>query len=132
VELGSKFVDRPDDGESDAQQCDSISEQHNTHMIQKGVHVWATMNRTTLHENRMDLINHMESVLAQNLTSKYGEGRGIVMVAGNADTLKRVKWSLQMMRKYGTKLPVQVVCGLRFHFAALTAVSLSQRSASGR
>jgi len=81
-------------------------------MIQKGVNVWTTMNRTMLHQYRMDLINHMESVLARDLLSKTGEGRGIVMVAGNADTLHRVKWSVQMMRKYGTKLPVQVVSSL--------------------
>jgi hypothetical protein len=57
----------------------------------------------------MDLINHMEDVLARNLTGDYGEGRGIVMVAGNADTLQRVKWSLQMLRSYESTLPVQIV-----------------------
>jgi hypothetical protein len=51
----------------------------------------------------------MEDVLARNLTQHYGVGRGIVMVAGNADTLKRVKWTLMMLRKYGCGLPVQVV-----------------------
>ncbi|RSH83812.1 hypothetical protein EHS25_005427 [Saitozyma podzolica] len=73
--------------------------------------VWATQNRTTLHAHRMDLINHMEDVLARNLTGDYGEGRGIVMVAGNADTLQRVKWSLQMLRSYESTLPVQI-----YHF----------------
>jgi len=51
----------------------------------------------------------MEDVLARNLTQQYGSGRGIVMVAGNADTLKRVKWTLMMLRQYGCGLPVQVV-----------------------
>lgn len=78
-------------------------------MIQMASDVWASFNRTTLHENRMVLINHMEEVLDKNLTAHYGEGRGIVMVAGNADTLWRVKWSLQMLRSYGSTLPVQVV-----------------------
>jgi hypothetical protein len=78
-------------------------------MIQKSANVWATQNRTTLHAHRMDLINHMEDVLARNLTGDYGEGRGIVMVAGNADTLQRVKWSLQMLRSYESTLPVQIV-----------------------
>jgi alpha 1,2-mannosyltransferase len=91
------------------QQCDTISEQHNTHMIQKSVNVWATMNRTTLHQHRMTLINHMEDALERNLTEQYGEGRGIVLVAGNADTLTRVKWMLKMLRSYGSELPVQIV-----------------------
>lgn len=51
----------------------------------------------------------MEDVLARNLTEQYGPGRGIVMVAGNADTLQRVKWSLEMIRSYGSDLPVQIV-----------------------
>ena len=93
------------------EQCSTIHEQHNTHMIQKSANVWATMNRTTLHQNRMDLINHMEYVLEEGLINHYGEGRGIVMVAGNADTLTRVKWSVQMLRSYDSKLPVQI-----FHF----------------
>jgi hypothetical protein len=95
---------------STAQQCSTISEQHNTHMIQKSANVWATMNRTSLHHYRTELITHMEDVvLAQNLTDRYGEGRGIVMVAGNADTLWRVKWSLEMLRSYDSTLPVQIV-----------------------
>ena len=67
------------------------------------------MNRTTLHQRRTELIDHMETVLAQGLTEDYGEGRGIVMVAGNADTLRRVKWSIQMLRSYESTLPVQIV-----------------------
>jgi alpha 1,2-mannosyltransferase len=35
----------------------------------------------------------------------------IVMVAGNADTLQRVKWSVSHMRNQGATLPVQV-----YHF----------------
>jgi alpha 1,2-mannosyltransferase len=51
----------------------------------------------------------MEGVLARNATQHYGAGRGIVMVAGNADTLQRVKWTLMMLRGYGCGLPVQIV-----------------------
>lgn len=57
----------------------------------------------------MILIDHMEVVLAQGQTSHYGLGRGIVLVAGNADTLRRVKWMLMMLRSYGSTLPVQIV-----------------------
>ncbi|KAK8846871.1 hypothetical protein IAR55_005961 [Kwoniella newhampshirensis] len=93
------------------EQCDTISEQHNTHMIQHSANVWASMNRTLLHQYRSELIDHMESVLERGLTDHYGEGRGIVMVAGNADTLTRVKWSLQMLRSYDSTLSVQI-----YHF----------------
>ncbi|WWC87046.1 uncharacterized protein L201_001931 [Kwoniella dendrophila CBS 6074] len=94
------------------EQCDTISEQHNTHMIQHSANMWASVNRTSLHQYRMELINHMENVVLKNrLHENYGHGRGIVMVAGNADTLTRVKWSLGMLRSYGSELPVQI-----YHF----------------
>ena len=98
-------------GVDEAQQCETIHEQHNVHMIQKSANVWATMNRTTVHENRMSLIGHMEGLIKSGVLKNYGEGRGIVMVAGNADTLQRVKWTLQMLRSYDSKLPVQIVSG---------------------
>jgi len=102
-------------------------------MIQKSVDVWASMNRTTLHQYRMELINHMEGVLAENLTQKYGAGRGIVMVAGNADTLTRVKWSLQMLRSYGSTLPVQVVsCLSSLYHSADQSSGISPMSGLGR
>lgn len=68
----------------------------------------------------MELIDHMEDILARNLTGQYGHGRGIVMVAGNADTLQRVKWTLMMLRGYGSGLPVQIVSGIK-----LDSISLS-------
>ncbi|OXB37179.1 hypothetical protein LQV05_003825 [Cryptococcus neoformans] len=93
------------------EQCSTISEQHNTHMIQHSANTWASLNRTLLHKYRMELIDHMEGVLKRREHEKYGEGRGIVTVAGNADTLQRVKWSLQMLRSYGSELPVEI-----YHF----------------
>ncbi|KAK6903885.1 hypothetical protein I203_107395 [Kwoniella mangroviensis CBS 8507] len=93
------------------EQCDTIDQQHNTHMIQHSANIWASVNRTSLHDYRMELINHMEGVLESGEHENYGEGRGIVMVAGNADTLQRVKWSLGMLRSYGSELPVQI-----YHF----------------
>ncbi|WWC67796.1 uncharacterized protein I206_101709 [Kwoniella pini CBS 10737] len=93
------------------EQCDTISEQHNTHMIQHSANLWASVNRSSLHDYRMDLIDHMEGVLNRGEIEQVGQGRGIVMVAGNADTLQRVKWSLQMLRSYGSELPVQI-----YHF----------------
>ena len=101
------------------EQCSTIHEQHNTHMIQKSANIWGTMNRTTLHATRMELVGHMEGVLARGDHLQWGEGRGIVMVAGNADTLQRVKWSLMMLRSYGSELPVQIVSRPSPHFHAL-------------
>ncbi|KAJ9092567.1 hypothetical protein QFC21_006798 [Naganishia friedmannii] len=92
--------------------CASVGHQMNTHMPQHAAHVWGTMNRTTVWETRMQLIEWMRhEVVAKNKTADYGFGRGIVMVAGNADTLERVKWSVAYMRSQGTTLPVQV-----YHF----------------
>ncbi|TXT06091.1 hypothetical protein VHUM_03564 [Vanrija humicola] len=80
-------------------------------MIQKSANVWASMDRSIVHQKRMELINHMETLVDSTELKDVGEGRGIVMVAGNVDTLMRVKWSVQMLRSYGSKLPVQV-----YHF----------------
>lgn len=95
--------------------CSGIDHQSNTHMIQKSANVWGTMNRTTTWQTRMSLISHMRDIQAQGLTNNHGEGRGIVMVAGNADTLTRVKWSVAYMRSQGTTLPIQV-----YHFPSET------------
>jgi alpha 1,2-mannosyltransferase len=96
-------------------------------MIQKSANVWSTMNRTTLHQYRSELIEHMEGVLQQGLTEYYGEGRGIVMVAGNADTLQRVKWTLKMLRSYESTLPVQIVCPLVMGVVIADVISIISR-----
>lgn len=83
-------------------------------MIQHSANTWASLNRTLLHKYRMELVDHMEGVLKRREHEKYGKGRGIVTVAGNADTLQRVKWSLQMLRSYGSELPVEIVSALFF------------------
>jgi hypothetical protein len=92
--------------------CSNNDHQLNTHMIRFSVNVWSTMNRTTIATTRARLIDYMRNtVLAQGLHLKMGKGRGIVMVAGNADTFQRVVWSVKYMRSKGTTLPVQV-----YHF----------------
>ncbi|GHJ88582.1 hypothetical protein NliqN6_4984 [Naganishia liquefaciens] len=92
--------------------CASVGHQMNTHMPQYASAVWGTMNRTSLWETRMQMIGWMrEEVVKKNRLEAFGQGRGIVMVAGNADTLQRVKWSVAYMRQQGTTLPVQV-----YHF----------------
>ncbi|WVQ74113.1 hypothetical protein IAR50_003703 [Cryptococcus sp. DSM 104548] len=93
------------------EECSTISEQHNTHMIQHSANAWSSHNRSTIHQYREELITHLEGLLDAGRMDDYGEGRGVVMVAGNADTLTRVKWSLEMMRSYGSELPVLI-----YHF----------------
>ncbi|ODN80348.1 hypothetical protein L202_02608 [Cryptococcus amylolentus CBS 6039] len=93
------------------EECSTISEQHNTHMIQHSANAWSSLNRSSIHAHRMELITHLETLLDAGRMDEYGEGRGVVMVAGNADTLMRVKWSLEMFRSYGSKLPVLI-----YHF----------------
>ena len=78
-------------------------------MIQHSHQLWASQTRQSIYEHRTELINYMEDALSRNATQHYGAGRGIVMVAGNADTLQRVKWTLMMLRGYGCGLPVQIV-----------------------
>ena len=82
-------------------------------MIQHSANIWGSMNRTTLHQRRTELIDHMEEVSRSGSLKETGEGRGIVMVAGNADTLQRAIWSLKMLRSYNSSLPVQIVSASR-------------------
>lgn len=95
----------------------NIEPQLNTHMIKKSANIWGSMNRSTIHDTRMRLIAHMrqhadETVYRVPPELKHvGGGRGIVMVAGNADTLRRVIWSVRFMRDRGSTLPVEV-----YHF----------------
>ncbi len=111
VELGSFNV-------WSSETCGSnIEPQLNTHMVQKSANIWGSMNRSTLHDTRMRLIDHLrehadETVYhAPDELKDEGGGRGIVMAAGNADTLRRVIWSVRYMRDRGSTLPVQI-----YHF----------------
>lgn len=57
--------------------CASVGHQLNTHMPQYASHVWGTMNRTSVWETRMQLVEWMRREVVQgNRTGEYGEGRG--------------------------------------------------------
>nr|ODO02372.1 hypothetical protein L204_01105 [Cryptococcus depauperatus CBS 7855] len=58
-------------GEIEGEQCSTINEQHSTHMIQHCTNSWMSLNRTTLHDDRMRLIDFMEGVLERNDHLKY-------------------------------------------------------------
>lgn len=57
--------------------CASVGHQLNTHMPQYAAHVWGTMNRTSVWQTRMQLIEWMrKEVVERNRTAEWGEGRG--------------------------------------------------------
>lgn len=94
------------------EECSTIKPQHGSYMLETHSNAWMTFNRSSIHDLREELIQHMEALIDTPTLNDYGEeGHGIVMVAGNADTLQRAVWSIQVMRKRGTVLPVQI-----FHF----------------
>lgn len=78
-------------------------------MIQVGAIVWQSFNRSSLHRERERLITYLEGLDGTPALENKGKGRGIVMQAGNSDTLKRAAWSIEFMRSRGSKLPVQIV-----------------------
>lgn len=78
-------------------------------MIQVGAIVWASLNRSSLHTEREKLITHMETLIGSPKLQETGTGRGIVMQAGNSNTLRRAFWSIKYMRQKGCTLPVRIV-----------------------
>jgi hypothetical protein len=80
-------------------------------MIQVGATVWPSFNRSTLHRERERLITYMETLVDTPALTNTGKGRGIVMQAGNVDTMMRALWSIKYMRQNGCTLPVKIVSG---------------------
>jgi hypothetical protein len=53
-----------------------------------------------------DYVNY--TMPAWSAHEKDFEGRGIVLVGGNSDTLSRIRTTLSMLKEYGCKMPVEV------------------------
>lgn len=70
----------------------------NKDLIEKAGPTWSSLNRSSIHDIRMDLIDQVRAADLASETKKYGSGRGIVFTAGNADTIQRVIWTLKVMR----------------------------------
>lgn len=114
------------------ERCGNIARQTNEHMVKTFANWWGSSTRETLHELREELITYMESLIDGPELRNTGNGTGIVFVAGNADTLLRTKWAVQMLRSSGCKLPVEIACfpeeappeddGLRRELAELNAI----------
>lgn len=104
-------VEPPDFVGWNLEQCGAgIEHQLNRHMVEHFSIGWASLNRTAIGALRKELIAYMRSVensfemrVAHRLT-----GRGIVMLAGDGTSLNRVLWSVNMIRSYGSQLPVNV------------------------
>jgi hypothetical protein len=76
----------------------STGPSHSSEVIKNSRDLWQSFNRTGIHHHRMRLIEHLADLDDQGATKNYGEGRGIVTIAGNADTLERVLYMLRMLR----------------------------------
>lgn len=79
-------------------------------LIAKASLIWAVMNSSTILQHRENMAQYLEHKREQGAfddpvhVSKggkglIGSGRGMVFTAGNADTLRRVVWSLSLIRK---------------------------------
>ena len=59
------------------------------------------------------MFEHMRTVEREGKLgpSAWGEGRGIVIVAGNIDTFQRVGVTVRLLREHlKSRLPIEVVC----------------------
>ena len=72
--------------------------------MKNSLNFWMSLNRTTIHEHRQRMIDRLWELDDQGVMADYGEGRGIVMQAGNADTLQRAIYTLRMLRKRPSSL----------------------------
>lgn len=93
------------------EECAAIDHQKNIYELQAGQDVWDALTRDSVLKLRMGLIKYMRKYIGSKVLRDATklQGRGIVMLAGNGDTLKRVVWTLKMLRSYNCKLPVRVV-----------------------
>lgn len=84
----------------------------NNHMIDEYHIQWATLNSSALVALRQELITHLREVKRSGALDEkhYGAGKGIVFVAGNADTFERVALSLRLLRRHlgAASVPVEV------------------------
>jgi len=53
-------------------------------LIEKAGPTWSALNRSSIHDIRMKLVNQVREADFEGRTRKYGSGRGIVFTAGNA------------------------------------------------
>jgi hypothetical protein len=88
-------------------------------LIAKASLIWAVMNSSTILGHRESMVQHLLDMRAQRVFDDpvhvseggkglVGAGRGMVFTAGNADTLRRVVWTLTLVRKCESQMWVQM------------------------
>ncbi|KAK4047491.1 hypothetical protein OIV83_005404 [Microbotryomycetes sp. JL201] len=88
-----------------------IKPNQNSQMLDKSHMLWASMNSTQLFGLRDEMIAYLRNVSDAGKLDKqhWGQGRGLVFTAGNADTFSRVKLTLKLLRKHlKTDLPAEI------------------------
>ncbi|KAF8309130.1 hypothetical protein DL93DRAFT_2126696 [Clavulina sp. PMI_390] len=105
------------------QTCGEVIPNHNKDLIAKASLIWAVMNSSTIISHREHMAQYLEAKkaagafddpvhISQGGRGLVGDGRGLVFTAGNADTLRRVVWSLRLIRNHhNCTLPASI-----FHF----------------
>ncbi|KAL7416020.1 mannosyltransferase putative-domain-containing protein [Mrakia frigida] len=105
IELGGMYLEN-------LVSCSNVWPSHSLELEKNNQHLWRSLNRSTLHHHRTRLIDNLVDLESRGVMERYGKGRGIVLTAGNSDTLQRVLYTLRMLRKtYHSTLPVQI-----YHF----------------
>lgn len=73
--------------------------------------LWSTLSSHRIKELRQDMISYLRKASSEGKmsSSAWGEGKGLVFTAGNADTFSRVLTTLKLLNKHlDTKLPVEI------------------------
>ncbi|KAM0790329.1 hypothetical protein ACM66B_003214 [Microbotryomycetes sp. NB124-2] len=88
-----------------------IKPNQNSQMLDKSHMLWASMNSTQVFGLRDEMIAYLRRVYNEGKLDKqhWGNGRGLVFTAGNADTFSRVRLTLKLLRKHlKTDLPAEI------------------------
>lgn len=89
--------------------CNGVSVARNTDPNHTAAHLefWRNLDENTIQMYKNAWKNFIRK---ENVKPKDGQfqGRGIVFVAGNRDTLQRTVTSIRLLRHYGCSLPVEV------------------------
>lgn len=99
----------PEPEEATNEDCSSVSVARNTDPNHTAAHLEFWRN---LDENTIQLYKNAwkSFIQKENGKPKDGQfqGRGIIFVAGNRDTLQRTVTSIRLLRRYGCSLPIEV------------------------
>ncbi|ORX39591.1 mannosyltransferase putative-domain-containing protein [Kockovaella imperatae] len=77
---------------------------------------WTALSTNDIVQRRVEIVRELEEKVLKGVSVVFdgvstGRGRGIVLTAGNRDTVERSKFLLKQLKRVGVTLPVEV-----FHF----------------